>query len=145
MFDRLLLLNNNGQTVYYGDIGRDASVLIEYFQGRGAPECQPEDNPAEWVLDVISHTSTERSSWSKKWDESQQCREVQQCLQLFIAAKHPMPLNMIPSRKSRREYAASFIQQLTTVTRRTFQDYWRDPTYLYSKLALCAGVVGALL
>lgn len=45
---------------------------------------------------------------------------------------------------SRSEYAASFIQQLITVTRRIFQEYWRDPTYLYSKLALCVGLVGAL-
>ncbi|KUL86670.1 hypothetical protein ZTR_03032 [Talaromyces verruculosus] len=63
-----------------GDIGQDASSLIEYFESRGAPKCQPEDNPAECVLDVISHSrqsSTEHSEWSRKWNGSHQCRDVQ--------------------------------------------------------------------
>lgn len=90
IFDPLLLLNNHGETVYLGDIERDASALIEYFESRGAPECRPEDNPAEWVLGITSHSSrtfTEHSSWSKKWDESQQCHEAQQYLKQFTATK----------------------------------------------------------
>lgn len=143
IFDRLLLLNNQGQTVYLGDIGWDASSLIEYFESRGAPKCQPEDNPAEWVLDVITRSSTEHSEWSQKWNESQQYRDVQQYLQQFNASKHPTPMNNMPTDPKTNEYATSLRQQLTTVTIRIFQEYWRDPTYLYSKLALCAGVVNA--
>ncbi|OTA55242.1 hypothetical protein K449DRAFT_176834 [Hypoxylon sp. EC38] len=160
MFDRLLFLSNHGETVYFGDIGRDASTLIEYFESRGAPACHPEDNPAEWVLNVTSNsvgTSTivsvdsekspvaeqsreEHSSWSKKWCESQKHREVQQYLDQSTAAKHSTSLNTLSKGPGRSEYATSFIQQLIIVTKRTFQEYWRDPTYLYSKLALCAGV-----
>ena len=40
------------------------------------------------------------------------------------------------------DYASTYWQQLRLVTYRMFQDYWRDPTYLYSKLALCVGAVG---
>ncbi|KAI2615542.1 hypothetical protein GGR54DRAFT_294268 [Hypoxylon sp. NC1633] len=51
-----------------------------------------------------------------------------------------MPSDKPLAELGRSEYAAPFIQQLIIVTRRIFQEYWRDPTYLYSKLALCAGV-----
>jgi ABC-type multidrug transport system ATPase subunit len=36
-FDRLLLLERGGETVYFGDIGPDSCVLREYFARHGAP------------------------------------------------------------------------------------------------------------
>lgn len=45
-FDRLLLLESGGETVYFGDIGADASVLREYFARHGAV-CPANINPAE--------------------------------------------------------------------------------------------------
>ncbi|TAQ91217.1 hypothetical protein B7494_g440 [Chlorociboria aeruginascens] len=161
MFDRLLLLSNHGETIYFGNIGQDASALIDYFESRGAPKCRPEDNPAEWVLDVTSSSGRtsamttvssdkltaanqsqelEHSSWSKKWHESRENHEVEQYLQQCVAAKETMTSDRLSKQLLRSKYAASFIQQLLIVTRRIFQEYWRDPTYLYSKLGLCAGV-----
>lgn len=46
-FHRLLLLAPGGRTVYFGDIGQDSRTLLDYFQGNGARECKPEENPAE--------------------------------------------------------------------------------------------------
>lgn len=43
------------------------------------------------------------------------------------------------------EYAASSWTQLLVVSYRMFQDYWREPNYLYSKLALCIGSVWLLI
>ena len=163
MFDRLLLLNNHGETVYFGDIGQNAATFIEYFENKGAPACRPEDNPAEWILNVISDSTlkpsttesstgkspvadaaraTHNSAWSKRWFESQEHREVQQHLRSFTAVGQITVSSKPSAKPERSEFAASFIQQLVIVTRRIFQEYWRDPTYLYSKLALCAGVVG---
>lgn len=45
-FDRLLLLQRGGQTVYFGDIGKDAVVLLDYLRRHGA-HCPPDANPAE--------------------------------------------------------------------------------------------------
>lgn len=45
-FDRLLLLESGGETVYFGDIGPDSRVLREYFSRYGA-HCPPNVNPAE--------------------------------------------------------------------------------------------------
>jgi ATP-binding cassette, subfamily G (WHITE), member 2, SNQ2 len=51
-FDRLLLLQKGGETVYFGDIGKDAHVLLDYFHRNGA-DCPPDVNPAEWMLDAM--------------------------------------------------------------------------------------------
>lgn len=44
--DRLLLLESGGETVYFGDIGRDSKLLREYFARHGAV-CPQDVNPAE--------------------------------------------------------------------------------------------------
>lgn len=36
-FDRLLLLERGGETVYFGDIGPDSQVIRDYFAREGAP------------------------------------------------------------------------------------------------------------
>ena len=45
-FDRLLLLETGGETVYFGDIGPDARTVREYFSRYGA-HCPHNVNPAE--------------------------------------------------------------------------------------------------
>ena len=45
-FDKLLLLERGGETVYFGDIGVDSPVLCEYFARHGA-HCPQNVNPAE--------------------------------------------------------------------------------------------------
>jgi len=46
-FDRLVLLQQGGQCVYFGDIGKDAVILLDYFRRYGA-DCPLDANPAEW-------------------------------------------------------------------------------------------------
>lgn len=38
-FDRLLLLERGGLTVYFGDIGADSNVIRDYYRRNGAPVC----------------------------------------------------------------------------------------------------------
>ena len=54
-FDRLLLLERGGETVYFGDIGNDSRVIRDYFSRHGAV-CPPNVNPAE-VSDVCVSVS----------------------------------------------------------------------------------------
>jgi ATP-binding cassette subfamily G (WHITE) protein 2 (SNQ2) len=68
-FDRLLLLQRGGQTVYFGDIGKDACVLLDYFRRHGA-ECPPDANPAEYMLDAIGAGQAARvgdRDWGDIW------------------------------------------------------------------------------
>lgn len=48
-FDRLLLLGKGGKVTYFGDIGKNSKVLIDYFEANGARECTEEENPAEYL------------------------------------------------------------------------------------------------
>jgi ATP-binding cassette, subfamily G (WHITE), member 2, SNQ2 len=71
-FDRLLLLERGGETVYFGDIGPDSSVLREYFARHGAV-CPPNINPAEYMLEAIGAGVTPRigdKDWKDIWLES---------------------------------------------------------------------------
>lgn len=45
VFDRLLLLKKGGQTVFFGDIGPQSGVLIDYFERNGARKCDDSENP----------------------------------------------------------------------------------------------------
>ncbi|KAI0888526.1 ABC-2 type transporter-domain-containing protein [Annulohypoxylon maeteangense] len=136
-FDRLLFLAKGGKTVYFGDIGDNSKTLTNYFERHGAPPCPPEANPAEWMLDAIGAApgSVSDIDWFQTWRDSTEYAEVQSELQALKdgASSHP------PSEhdQSYREHAANFPTQLWAVTHRVFQQYWRTPSYIYSKAALC--------
>ena len=81
-FDRLLLLQKGGQCVYFGDIGDDASVLIDYFAANGA-DCPPDANPAEWMLDAIGAGQAARigdKDWGEIWQESDELQATKEAI-----------------------------------------------------------------
>jgi ATP-binding cassette, subfamily G (WHITE), member 2, PDR len=123
--------------VYFGELGHSASTMINYFEQNGARRCREGENPAAWLLDVIGNLSNsdKASDWSTKWRESCENARVEQHLEMLCSNR------IEPSGPRNVEYAATFWQQLSLVTYRLFQQYWRDPTYLYSKFAVCVSAV----
>jgi ATP-binding cassette, subfamily G (WHITE), member 2, SNQ2 len=79
-FDRLLLLENGGHTVYFGDIGPDSCTVREYFARHGA--VFPQDaNPAESMLDAIGAGMTPRighRDWKDIWLDSPEFQLVKE-------------------------------------------------------------------
>ncbi|KAK4145658.1 ATP-binding cassette transporter PDR5 [Dichotomopilus funicola] len=137
-FDRLLFLAKGGKTVYFGDIGENSREMTAYFERQGGFPCPAEANPAEWMLEVIGAApgSTSDIDWHQAWRNSPEFSAVQEELQrLKVNEKESNPISEDPG--SYREFAASFWQQLVFVTHRVFQQYWRTPSYIYSKMALC--------
>lgn len=51
-FDRLLFLAKGGKTVYFGDVGKNSQILLDYFETAGARKCDDEENPAEYMLEI---------------------------------------------------------------------------------------------
>ncbi|KAJ5784024.1 uncharacterized protein N7518_009701 [Penicillium psychrosexuale] len=144
-FDRLLFLQAGGRTVYYGDIGENSQILIDYFVRNGGPPCPPTANPAEWMLDVIgaapgSYTDID---WYETWRNSPEYAHVQKHLTelKFERSQLVNPAHTVSGKRedkaSYREFAAPFYEQLCEVQTRVFQQIWRSPTYIYSKTALC--------
>lgn len=142
-FDRLLFLAKGGRTVYYGEVGDNSNVLTKYFERNGAHKCPPAANPAEWMLEVIgaapgSHTDID---WHQVWRNSKEYQEVQRELD-FLRDERPKQVPQTDAandKQSYREFAAPFGLQQWEVTKRVFEQYWRTPSYIYSKAALCLG------
>lgn len=143
-FDRLLFLQRGGKTVYFGDIGKNSKVMTDYFERNGAPPCPADANPAEWMLSAIgaSPGSETNIDWFKTWKESPECAVVHQELDRLQDSAHRTDTGSSPvvDAASYREFAAPFLQQLREVLGRVFQQYWRTPSYIYSKAALCIGI-----
>ncbi|KAL2162348.1 hypothetical protein VTH06DRAFT_7261 [Thermothelomyces fergusii] len=137
-FDRLLFLAKGGKTVYFGDIGENSKTMISYFERNGGFPCPPDANPAEWMLEVIGAAPGSSTSidWHQTWRNSPEYAAVQAELQRLKAdVKESNPITDDPG--SYREFAAPFMEQLFLVTHRVFQQYWRTPSYIYSKASLC--------
>jgi ATP-binding cassette subfamily G (WHITE) protein 2 (PDR) len=139
-FDRLLLLAKGGRTVYFGDIGSGSEMLLDYFARNGAPQCPAGTNPAEYMLEAIgaapgAHTSID---WPAVWRESAEYANVQDELaRLRGLASHPT--TVLDTGEAHQEFAAPFATQLRAVALRCAQQYWRTPSYIWSKAVLTVG------
>lgn len=49
-FDRLLLLAKGGRTVYFGDIGEQSRILLDYFESNGGRHCDEDENVGSWFI-----------------------------------------------------------------------------------------------
>lgn len=133
------MLANGRQTVYFGDIGRDAETLLDYFERNGAPEGPRGANPAETMLEAIGaapgvHTEID---WPTVWKSSKEHAHVQAKLaRLRNVAGKPSPTTGDSEAAAHQAFAAAFKDQLVAVSLRCAQQYWRTPSYIYSKLVL---------
>lgn len=138
-FDRLLFLAKGGRTIYFGDIGKDSHALTSYFERNGSEPCPPGENPAEWMLEVIGAApgSTTEIDWHQAWRDSPEYQAVQAELHRLKDEGIARSADEEHDAASYREFAAPFGQQLQIATTRVFEQYWRTPSYIYSKAALC--------
>ncbi|KAJ7897281.1 pleiotropic drug resistance ABC transporter [Mycena olivaceomarginata] len=136
-FDRLLLLERGGETVYCGPIGKDSHVLRNYFAANGAV-CPPNVNPAEYMLEAIGAGTTPRvgdRDWKDIWLDSPECQTLRNEIEAINKQGLALPE---PDNKSQSTYATSFLYQLRIVTARNNLSLWRSPDYLFSRLFVCA-------
>ncbi|RDL37481.1 putative ABC1 transport protein [Venustampulla echinocandica] len=139
-FDRLLLLAEEGRTVYFGEIGDNSKTLTDYFERNDAPHCPPGANPAEWMLEATGATpgSSSEVDWHQTWRSSPEYKDVQDELARLKALNTDLlSTDEKNDSASYSEFAAPLWQQFLVVTQRVFQQYWRTPSYIYSKLVLC--------
>jgi ATP-binding cassette, subfamily G (WHITE), member 2, SNQ2 len=133
-FDRLLLLQQGGECVYFGEIGKDAGTLMDYFHRHGA-DCPPNANTAEWMLDAIGAGMTPRlgdGDWGAIWRESDEFagtkRAIAEMKQTRIQAIGNAP------RTQEKEYATPLLHQIRIVNWRTNLSFWRTPHYGFTRL-----------
>ncbi|KAJ3516223.1 hypothetical protein NLJ89_g1261 [Agrocybe chaxingu] len=143
VFDRMLLLRKGGQTVYFGDLGHHATTLIDYFQMNGARTCGTEENPAEYMLDVIGAgaTATSEQDWFAIWKSSPEAKAAQEEIATIHAEGRNRPA---VEATFHSEFATSWAYQAWELFKRDAEAHWRDPTYLIAKLVL-SGVGGLFI
>ncbi|KAL7416336.1 putative ATP-binding cassette transporter [Mrakia frigida] len=133
-FDRLLLLQKGGETVYFGDVGKDSHVLTSYLERNGAP-CPHDANPAEFMLEAIGAGSAKRmggGDWGEKWRNSPELAEIKKDIAALDAEALSKPEEVDP--EASREYSTPFLFQLKTIVARTLKGFWRMPDYGYTRL-----------
>lgn len=144
-FDRLLFLAAGGKTVYFGPVGKDSSILIDYFQRNGAHECPPGANPAEYMLEAIGAAPGSHSDidWFQVWQSSPEYQEVHRELEQMKIERSELASPATSNKADYLEFAAPFFSQYWETQKRVFEQYWRTPVYIYSKLLLCGLTVSS--
>lgn len=136
-FDRLLFLAKGGKTVYFGEIGPDSSTLLEYFEGHGGRKCGEDENPAEYMLDIVNNGTNDKGiDWHTVWKESREAAQVQREIDQIHEEKKHSDVD-VGKETGGTEFATPLWTQIYECTYRVFQQYWRMPSYVLAKMALC--------
>lgn len=142
-FDMILALNPGGNTFYFGPVGENGSAVIKYFADRGI-DCPPSKNVAEFILETAAkkprRADGTKIDWNEEWQNSQEAQDV---IDEIEGLKRTRSQSASAHKKKdvETEFAAPVWEQTVMVTKRTFVQYWRDPSYLYGKLFV-AVIVG---
>ncbi|CAI7581737.1 unnamed protein product [Penicillium discolor] len=142
-FDQLLFLARGGKTVYFGPVGDNSSTMLEYFESNGARKCADIENPAEYMLGIVNAGKNDKGQdWFDVWKQSNESQQVQTELERIHKEKANEPSGVDDPSQGHSEFAMPFWFQLTQVTYRVFQQYWRMPAYILAKWGL--GIVSGL-
>lgn len=136
-FDRLLFLVPGGRPVYFGEIGAKSRTLIDYFEKNGSQLCAEDANPAEWILDVVGAApgSVMIKDWAQVWFDSPERAAVHR--ELDQMRNDLSKLAVKEDIHAHEEFAVSGMVQFKEVIVRVSQQFYRTPTYIWSKLFLC--------
>ncbi|EPQ27618.1 uncharacterized protein PFL1_04756 [Pseudozyma flocculosa PF-1] len=135
-FDRLLLLERGGRTVYFGPVGQNAEHIVKYFADNGA-HCPPSVNMAEYMLDAIGAGSTKRvgpRDWADIYLDSDLFQEnLAEIARIKDECARSGNAGDVQGGKA-SEYATSYMTQLRVVLERTLISTWRQPDYQFTRL-----------
>ena len=136
-FDRLLLLKKGGQTVYFGDVGKNSRTLLDYFEGNGARKCDRKENPAEYILEAIGAgaTASVKEDWHQIWLDSAEHHAAEEKVSQMISELSQKRDESDIGDKATK-YATSYRYQFGFVLRRTGITFWRNLNYIMSKMML---------
>jgi hypothetical protein len=127
-----LLLKKGGRTVFAGDLGDESHKLVEYFESRGAPEINRGENPANWMLTVIT-AETDGTDYSEQFAASPDFEALKTKIQNEIDAREPDK-----EIKFDQEFAAPRSTRNLLVNERLRTVYWRSPAYNLMRMVISA-------
>jgi ABC-type multidrug transport system ATPase subunit len=136
-FDELVLLKSGGRVAYHGPLGKDSASMIGYFERNGAKKCAPDANPAEYMLEAIGAGNPDYKGpdWGDIWAASPEHAERTREINQMIEERRSLSTAGAKAADD-REFAMPLTTQISSVTRRTFLAYWRNPDYVVGKFML---------
>jgi len=99
--------------------------------------CPPAKNVAEFILETAAKPAKRpdgtRIDWNEEWKNSTEAQQVVEEIDgLKMTRSRTKPEEV--RKEEQKEFAASTWVQCSEVLKRTFKQFWRDPSYLYGKL-----------
>ncbi|GLE01512.1 hypothetical protein PINS_up010342 [Pythium insidiosum] len=141
VFDSLLLLKRGGETVFFGELGENASQLIQYFESvPGVAPIEDGYNPATWMLEVIGAgvESTQQTTDQDFVALFQASRFFSRLLETIEQPGLGVPAPNTPRLNFDRKRAASELSQASMVMQRFIRLYWRTPSYNLTRFVVSA-------
>ncbi|ETO69110.1 hypothetical protein F444_14224, partial [Phytophthora nicotianae P1976] len=145
LFDKLLLLKRGGQTVYFGDLGKRAQTMVDYFEAiPGVTPLREGYNPATWMLECIgagvSHMHDNPVDFVEVFNSSEMKQEMDAHLASEgVTVPVPGSTELVFAKKR----AANSWTQMTALVERFMNLYWRTPSYNLTRFAI-APLLGLL-
>ena len=133
-----MLLKKGGRTVFAGELGVESHKLVDYFEACGAPEINRGENPANWMLTVIT-SETQDTDFAEEFAASSEFKELKARIQKAIDEREP---NM--EIKFDEKFAAPAKDRRKLVNERIRTVYWRSPAYNYTRMIVSAVIAFTL-
>jgi hypothetical protein len=123
-------MQQGGNVVFNGALGDGCSNLLHYFESRGAPKIELGENPANWMLKVM--TTGEMEDPPKLYVESDGYASLKEELN-ELKENPPDPDRKI---EYESEFAASRRERQGLINTRLRTVYWRSPAYNLARLTV---------
>ena len=109
--------------MFAGELGDGSHKLVEYFEALGAPAINRGENPANWMLTVIT-SETDGTDYSEQFAASSDFEALKAKIQKLIEDRDPHT-----EIKFDQEFAAPKHTRTLLVNDRLRTVYWRCPAY----------------
>ncbi|KUF91865.1 CBL-interacting serine/threonine-protein kinase 11 [Phytophthora nicotianae] len=138
VFDSLLLLKRGGETVFAGELGKNASEMIAYFESiDGVAKLEENYNPATWMLEVIGagvgNSNGDKTDFVKVFQASKHFQFLQSNLDREGVTR---PSPDLPELTYSDKRAATEMTQARFLIQRFFRMYWRTASYNLTRFFL---------
>lgn len=139
LFDMMLILDLNGNTVYYDTMGRDLSKLVNYFKRIHGTNEHSKDT-ADFVLHCIQFLKQgPEFDYAGAWASTNTHKQIIEHVN-FIMDNPELTDDDFPNET---RFMTSFFFQIYKISMRNFVAYWRDSSLLRARIAfnIVAGLI----
>lgn len=119
--------------MFFGELGVESCNLVKYFESLGATPIQIGQNPADWMLTVITSDNKNGIDYVDAFKDSSNYQSMQDKIQniIDVDGKDQEKKIMFAT-----EYAADKSTRRGLVDKRLITIYWRSPAYNLSRMMI---------